>query len=343
MKGPGKPGPDSWYKEGNAVTLTVSPPFWHPAFSKGFILDWDGVLAETKLNFTPIREKYFGGEFVPLLEAAHSLPPELREELNRDIYNLEMAGAETSEAVPGALDLLEWLGAQQKPWCVVSRNCRDSILLAARRCGLPLPPVVKSRDDPPVKPEPEALWNAALSLGVPFEECLMVGDFLYDLVGARRAGMRAVLVQRPDAEWKHWADVSFDRLTDFVDSLKNPAPFIPWEYASLAEELGTAELHLRAGRRVRLSGKDPLILKKALSLAEQGMLLFAVEDESALSTEQWRNMPGIPPALLDQPVALALQSLLRFRYPLAKVAGVADGDFFLREGEDLDRLLGKIP
>ncbi|NLB83058.1 MAG: HAD family phosphatase [Synergistaceae bacterium] len=325
------------------MTLTVSPPFWHPAFSKGFILDWDGVLAETKLNFTPIREKYFGGEFVPLLEAARSLPPELRKELNRDIYNLEMAGAETSEVVPGALDLLEWLGAQKKPWCVVSRNCRDSILLAARRCGLPLPPVVKSRDDPPVKPEPEALWNAALSLGVPFEKCLMVGDFLYDLVGARRAGMRAVLVQRPCAEWKHWADLSFDRLTDFVVSLKTPMPFVPWEYASLAEELGAQKLSDRASQGVLLSGKDPLILRKVLSLAERGILLFAVEDEGSLSAEQWRNMPGIPPALLDQPVALVLQSLLRFRYPLAKVADAVDGHFFLREGEDLDRLLGKMP
>lgn len=343
MEGPGKPGPIFWYKEGNFVTLTVSPPFWHPAFSKGFILDWDGVLAETKLNFTPIREKYFGGEFVPLLEAAQSLPPELREELNRDIYDLEMAGAEAAEAVPGAFELLDWLEVQKKPWCVVSRNCHDSILLAAARCGLTLPPVVKSRDEPPVKPEPEALWNAALSLGVPFENCIMVGDFLYDLVGARRAGMRAVLVQRPLAEWKHWADISFDRLTDFVISLKSPVPLVPWEYASLAEEIGEEKMSVMADKGVLLSGKDPLILRKALSLAERGILLFAVEDEGSLSAEQWKNMPGIPPSLLDQPVALVLQSLMGLRYPLAKIAPAADGHSFLREGEGLDRLLGKAP
>ena len=324
------------------MTMTVSPPFWHPAFSKGFILDWDGVLAETKLNFTPIREKYFGGEFVPLLEAAQTLPPELREELIRDIYDLEMAGAEASEAVPGALELLEWLEVQKKPWCVVSRNCRDSIILAARRCGLPLPPVVRSRDEPPVKPEPEALWNAALALEVPFENCLMVGDFLYDLVGARRAGIRAVLVQRPRAEWKHWADISFDHLTDFVASLKNPVPFVPWEYVSLAEELGREKLIERAARGVLLSGEDPHILRKTFSLAESGTLLFALEGESSLSAEQWRNMPGIPPSLLDQPVRHVLQTLLRFRYPLAKIAHAADGHSFLREGEDLHRLPGNM-
>ena len=343
MEGPGKPGPIFWYKEGNLVTLSVSPPFWHPAFFQGFILDWDGVLAETKLNFAPIREKYFGGEFVPLLEAAQSLPPERREDLNRAIYDLEMAGAETAEAVPGAFELLKWLEDEKKPWCVVSRNCRDSIHLAAARCGLPLPSVVKSRDEPPVKPEPEALWSAALALGVPFEKCLMVGDFLYDLVGARRAGMRAVLVQRPRAEWKHWADVSFDRLTDFVASLKAPEPLVPWEYASLAEDEGREKLAERAGHRVLLSGKDPLILPKALSLAERGILLFALEDSGPLSAEQWKNMPAIPPSLLDQPLAPVLQSLLSFRYPLAEIADGADGRPSLREGEGLDRLLEKIP
>ena len=51
------------------LTLVVPPPFWHPAAAKGFILDWDGVLADTKMNFQKIRDKYFNGRFVPLLES----------------------------------------------------------------------------------------------------------------------------------------------------------------------------------------------------------------------------------------------------------------------------------
>ena len=331
------------YKEGNSLLLTVSPPFWHPAFSEGFILDWDGVLAETKLNFTPIREKYFGGEFVPLLEAAQSLPPGLRDELNKDIYDLEMAGARTATVVPGAADLLEWLGQEKKPWCIVSRNCLDSILLAAERCGLVLPRVVKSRDDPPVKPEPEALWNAALALGVPFEKCLMVGDFLYDLVGARRAGIRAVLVQRPNAEWKHWADISFDRLTDFVASLRSPEPLVPWEYASLSNMPGKEKLSEAAARGVILSGKDPLILMKAFSLAERGIIRFSLEEDSSLSPEQWRSLPAIPSSLLDQPVAFVLKYLMRFRFPLVEIGDFPEKNSFLKEGTELDRLVGKAP
>lgn len=172
---------------------------WNPALCRAFVLDWDGVLAETKLNFSPIREKFFQGRFVPLFEAIATLPQPLAEELSKDIYDVEMAGAADAKPVPGALELLNWLESNNIPWCVVSRNCADSILLAAQRANLPLPPLLFSRDTPPVKPAPEALWRAAEALDVPAADCVMIGDFLYDLVGARRAGMRALLVQRPQS------------------------------------------------------------------------------------------------------------------------------------------------
>lgn len=54
----------------------ILPPFWHPSAAGGFILDWDGVLAETKLNFAPVREKYFEGRFVPLFEVMEVFPPD---------------------------------------------------------------------------------------------------------------------------------------------------------------------------------------------------------------------------------------------------------------------------
>jgi len=292
------------------------PPFWHPAFSEGFILDWDGVLAETRLSFSAIREKYFGGKFVPLFEAIAALPPDQAEKLKKDIYDVEMEGAEKAEAVPGARDLLDWLYAQDIPWCVVSRNCLDSITLAAERAGLQLPEVVKSRDTPPVKPDPEALWSGAAEMGVPSGKCVMVGDFVYDLVGARRAGMRAVLVQRPEAEWKHWADVSFDFMTGFVASLKSPEPLVPWEYAPIeADRLKTA-----AAKGVRLSAASPCLLSECMKKASEGVLYFIIDDPlSPLSPDQWRIMPGLASSWLDQPVREVLTGLLQSRFPMAEV------------------------
>ena len=47
--------------------------------------------------------------------------------------------------------------------------------------------------------------------------------------------------------------------------------------------------------------------------------------------------------VLSTALSIALAALLSFRYPLAEIADGADGRPSLRDGEGLDRLLGKIP
>ena len=76
------------------MDIDIKSPFWSPAGASGFILDWDGVIAETRLDFTPLREKYYGGRRAMLLEEAHTLAPETREEFFAELVALEMAGAE---------------------------------------------------------------------------------------------------------------------------------------------------------------------------------------------------------------------------------------------------------
>jgi len=308
--------------------------YWNPASCRAFVLDWDGVLAETKLNFAPIREKYFQGRFVPLFEAIATLPPSLAESLKKDIYDEEMAGAEAAEPVNGAFELLDWLHRHDIPWCVVSRNCSDSILLAAERTGLPLPPMLFSRDTPPVKPAPEALWRAAHSLDALPADCVMVGDFVYDLVGARRAGMRAVLVQRPQAEWRHWADVSFDRLTDFVAFLQTPGDLIPWEYRRLASLAGGEKrLATLAGYAASIAATHEDVLLLCLEYASKGLLNFHIEGDSMLAPIQWFNLPGLSPVWLDQPVKEVVAHLLNTRFPIARLIGETKGFLLLSQNE----------
>ncbi|OPZ35267.1 MAG: hypothetical protein BWY99_02305 [Synergistetes bacterium ADurb.BinA166] len=142
----------------------------------------------------------------------------------------------------------------------------------------------------------------------------MVGDFVYDLVGARRAGMRAVLVQRPGAEWKHWADASFDRLADFVEYLKEPVPLLPWEYRSLQGRDGLDEL---ARCALSIPASCDNLLAVSMYYAAKGVLNFHVEGEGSVTAEQWSRIPGLSPAWLDMPLREALGFLLESRYPLA--------------------------
>ena len=162
--------------------MCIKAPFWSPAGASGFLLDWDGVIAETKLDFSGIREKYYGGRRAMLLEDSWTLAPDRREAMLKELVELEMAGAEKAEPVPGAFELIKWLNKNNIPYCILSRNCMEVIRRGAEVIGLELPAQTWGRDNMDwVKPDPRALLAAAAAIGVEPRRCLYVGDFLYDL------------------------------------------------------------------------------------------------------------------------------------------------------------------
>ncbi|MDO9508701.1 MAG: HAD-IA family hydrolase [Thermovirgaceae bacterium] len=301
--------------------MSIPPPFWHPSLAHGFILDWDGVLADTKLDFAPIRAKYFNGERLPLVEAADRLEPSEREALERDLYDLEMEGARRATPVEGAHDLLEWLKRSRIPWAVVSRNCRDSICEAAKRCGIELPPTVLSRDEGPLKPDPQALWAAAGALGIEPGRCVMIGDFVYDLYGAKRAGMRAVLVERVVPEWQRWADLSFERLEELVRSLTCPEAFVPGEYRELVVKKGRDWLERAWALDVALPESVPGVFRIALEAARLGVGSVRVPESARLSLEQWDDAPFLSISMVDRPLGDSLAQVIRERFPQVSFSG----------------------
>ena len=205
----------------NMPTIKPIKPIKHPAEARAFLLDWDGVLADTRLNFATLRNKYFGGRTVPLIETAATLPEPDRSDVLAEIRRIEIEGADTATAMEGAKDLIAWIAETRKPWAVVSRNCRDAIFLAAERCGITLPPVTLSRESPYAKPDPRALALAAEKLGVPLTGCIMVGDFIYDLQAAQNAGIPSVLVRKKTgAEWENLADYAYTTIVEFVEDLR---------------------------------------------------------------------------------------------------------------------------
>lgn len=306
-------------------------PFWHPCSARGFILDWDGVIADTSLDFSGIRDKYFDGKRVPLIEAMVTLSESEQIELWKDIYDLEMEGAERALPVKGAFELVQWIEERSIPWSVVSRNCRDSIVLAASKIGFSLPEITMSRDDGPVKPDPEALWLAAGRMGIPHRECVMVGDFLYDMIGARRSCMRGVLVERTGEDWNVWADVCFDTLEEMVTSLKDPTPFIPWEYHDLVAKRGKQWLQTAWARTLSFSGVDPDISAKTFYAASLGAGTLSVPSESRVTMEQWRNWPGASTEFMGLPLSRALKRYLCDHFPFVRITEDADEGYSVSE------------
>ena len=313
------------------------PPFWHPARQGAFILDWDGVLAETSLDFRPIFKKYFGGKRVMLLEALPSLEPSRRKEIEQELIDLEMEGARKAHPVPGAQRLLAFLEERGLPWAVVSRNCEAAVRFAAETTGIALPEHTFTRDQEPVKPDPRALWNAASALGVAPERCVMVGDFLYDLMGARRGRMRAVLVQRDEPSWLSWADLAFVTLEEFVDFLSNDEPACPWEYRHIHS---SSELQRRWNYSFALpeDAENPGLL--AFGAANWGCSALGVSSEEHLSPAQWMSWHGLEASFLGKPLVEALEASLRSRFPFLVLRQPSERDRTLpRKVEELPAFL----
>lgn len=322
--------------------MTIKAPFWHPASMSGFLLDWDGVLAETKLDFSEIRTRYYGGRRALLLEEACTLGEAERASMMKDLYEMEMRCAESAAPVPGALELLGWLDANAIPYAVVSRNCMDSIKLAAEKTGIRLPAQVFGRDNCQwLKPDPQSLTEAAGAIGLPVSECVLVGDFLYDLQGARRAGMRSVLVERAEHDWHSWCDAEYPTLLGLVEALKAPEPLVPWEYSEIMAKKGEKWLTRVFEMTLALPEvTSPTLDCWLLRAAAMGVGTISVSSDAVLTPEEWKHNPSFPVSAMGSTIREAASELLAARFPLVKVvADAGDGIKAPKNSLDLMRFI----
>ena len=156
------------------------------------IFDMDGTITRPYLNFERIRAAINLPE--PLLENMMALPPgPPRDRAFGLLEQFEDEAAEASELNDGVIDVLNTLGAREVRTGLVTRNSRRSASRVLEKHVIDFSKVV-TREDGPVKPRPEPLWTICEFLGIAAEESLMVGDFKFDVVAGRAAGMRTALL-----------------------------------------------------------------------------------------------------------------------------------------------------
>lgn len=304
----------------------MSSPYIHLNQIRGVICDWDGVIAETKLDFTPVMKKYFGGRRVPLLEAAAGMREPLKTELMTDIKNEEIRGASLSHAVSGAFEFISLLNRRRIPWCILSRNCRESIERAAHVIGFALPPQTFGREARHVKPDPRSMTDAATSIGVPPSQCLAIGDYIFEMIAARRAGMRCVLVNSPNQRCAALADAVFPTLHGLAAGIDGAQTLVPWEYQPFVRDAGRQALEKMHRQAVHL---DIPLSSRSLALlgdlAAAGIGGITASAGRALSHEELRETPLISPVWLEAPLEQALAPLFSARYPLLRIAAGESG------------------
>jgi HAD superfamily hydrolase (TIGR01509 family) len=139
-----------------------------------------------------------GGLFVSALlrETGRSLTDQDIESLQQDHAKEYLAQAGSVRALPGAPELLAALTAQGVPWAIATSGARATAGLALPMLGLPDDVPMVTRDMVRhAKPDPDLFLAAAALLGVRPQDAWVVGDSVWDLLAARRAGALAIGLQ----------------------------------------------------------------------------------------------------------------------------------------------------
>ena len=180
----------------------------------GLIFDLDGTLVDTVYAHVFAWQRAFaeaglaidgwrihrrigmsGGLFARAAarELGHAIEGAAAEELQRRHGELFREFLPERRPLPGAVELLGELRRRRIAYAVATSGRRPEIDRSLEVLGIgPDVVVVERRDVPRAKPEPDLFLACLERLGLGPAECYVVGDAVWDQLGARRAGILSV-------------------------------------------------------------------------------------------------------------------------------------------------------
>ncbi len=159
------------------------------------VIAWRNALARLNIDLSVWRIHrrigMSGGLFVSALlrETGRSLSEQDIELLQQDHLANYLAQADSVRALPGASELLTALTAQGVPWAIATSGRMAMAERALAMLGLDADVPMVTRDMVRrAKPDPDLFLAAAALIGVDPRQAWVVGDSVWDLLAARRAG-----------------------------------------------------------------------------------------------------------------------------------------------------------
>ena len=165
---------------------------------KGVLFDFDGTLTRPgALDFPAIKKALGCPLDQPILEFLDTQPPDLRARLEKILEEEEDRAAEICRPNRGAEKCLSVLKERQIPMGILTRSRLNPIRKALERFkGITIDDfdAIVTREMSLPKPHPEGVIRAAAEMGLLPSELVVVGDFRFDVISAKRAGAMAVLL-----------------------------------------------------------------------------------------------------------------------------------------------------
>jgi HAD superfamily hydrolase (TIGR01509 family) len=163
------------------------------------VFAWQRALAEEQLPIDGWRIHrrigMSGGLFTRAVarEVGRDLSVEEAERLQRRHGEIFREFLPERRPLPGARELLEELRGHQVVHGIATSGRRPEIDASLEALGVGAETVVIDRGDVPrAKPAPDLFLACQRALGVAADGCYVVGDAVWDLLAARRAGMLSI-------------------------------------------------------------------------------------------------------------------------------------------------------
>src|SRR4030095_16035012 len=163
------------------------------------VLAWREALEETGIELAVWRiHRRIGMSGGPsatalLRETAHRVTADKAERLQRRHAEAYARRAHQVRPLRGARELLQRLTAIRVPWAIATSGRAETARSALALLDLPPEAPVVTRDVVQhAKPDPDLFSAAAQRTEVPITQSVVVGDSVWDLLAARRAGALGV-------------------------------------------------------------------------------------------------------------------------------------------------------
>jgi len=183
---------------------------------KGIIFDLDGVLVKSDLNFREISRQIFGEERFPLLENILRIKDSSHRKIACAILE-EAVTCILNKGIPQLFELLNRYGIKKG---LVTRNNRKSVHMVIKRFGLEFD-VVLTREDAPPKPAKDPVILACKRMNLSPDKVILLGDYEFDMVAGKRAGIFTVLLKSCIQPSSPYADLTVESIPQFTQYLEN--------------------------------------------------------------------------------------------------------------------------
>lgn len=189
---------------------------------KAVIFDFDGTITKPFLNFRRIKSEIgLPEDEIYLLEKMYELPDARRKRAFEILEGYEAEAVGSSELNEGVPEVLSFLKEKQIKTALLTRNSRISMTNACQKHGLCFDLIV-TREDAPPKPKPDGIFFASRNLGIPTSQILLVGDYLFDIMAGKAAGVKTVLLTNGHtADWDIKSDYTIKQLTELISLIRS--------------------------------------------------------------------------------------------------------------------------